>query len=213
MRAIIRTLAIAGLLGGVLAGCTTVGSSDFACPGRPEGVRCASALEVYQATESSDSVAATHTDALGDEPERAARVSARRQVPVNRSMASAEQASRHRRRDREQVRRSPPPVSSESTLATATTSRILPRIDKPVPVRTPARVMRVWIAPWEDKRGVFHSGGYAFVEIEARRWALGEPAKTEPARFFSMHDASVTSGEAGGEGHSAGERADGQRKP
>ena len=41
-----------------------------------------------------------------------------------------------------------------------------------VPLRSPARVMRIWIAPWEDSRGDLHAPGYLFTEIEPRHWAL-----------------------------------------
>ena len=49
-----------------------------------------------------------------------------------------------------------------------------------VPLRTPARVMRIWIAPWEDSRGDLHAPGYLFTEIEPRRWALDERDDTAP---------------------------------
>jgi conjugal transfer pilus assembly protein TraV len=63
----------------------------------------------------------------------------------------------------------------------------LPAIDKPIPIRTPAQVMRAWIAPWEDTQGRAHGGGYTFVEIETRRWLFGESESTiEPVRFFSI---------------------------
>jgi conjugal transfer pilus assembly protein TraV len=29
----------------------------------------------------------------------------------------------------------------------------VPKIDDPTPIRTPAQVMRIWIAPWEDSDG------------------------------------------------------------
>ena len=29
----------------------------------------------------------------------------------------------------------------------------VPKIDDPTPIRTPAQVMRIWIAPWEDSEG------------------------------------------------------------
>ena len=60
-----------GVLG--LGACATVGENDFACPGRPSGVRCASALEVYRATEGTDVIAATAGEALGDDPDKAVR--------------------------------------------------------------------------------------------------------------------------------------------
>lgn len=45
----------------------------------------------------------------------------------------------------------------------------------PRPIRTPAQVMRVWHAPMEDQRGVLHMATYSFVEVETRRWSVGEP--------------------------------------
>jgi conjugal transfer pilus assembly protein TraV len=62
------------------------------------------------------------------------------------------------------------------------TSPVLPRPEDPVPLRMPAQVMRVWIAPWEDSRGDLHAPGYLYTEIESRRWTLGAPA--EPDREF-----------------------------
>jgi conjugal transfer pilus assembly protein TraA len=62
------------------------------------------------------------------------------------------------------------------------TGPVLPRPEGPVPLRAPAQVMRVWIAPWEDSRGDLHAPGYLYTEIEPRRWTLGAPA--EPDREF-----------------------------
>ena len=61
------------------------------------------------------------------------------------------------------------------------TGPVLPRPEGPVPLRAPAQVMRVWIAPWEDSRGDLHAPGYLYTEIEPRRWTLGAPAEPEPA--------------------------------
>jgi conjugal transfer pilus assembly protein TraV len=47
-----------------------------------------------------------------------------------------------------------------------------------VPLRTPSRVLRVWIAPWEDTSGRLHVPGYTYAEIEPRRWSIGEAAAT-----------------------------------
>ena len=57
----------------------------------------------------------------------------------------------------------------------------LPRPEDPAALRVPARVMRIWIAPWEDSRGDLHAPGYLYTEIEPRRWALGAPAEAERA--------------------------------
>ena len=51
--------------------------------------------------------------------------------------------------------------------------RPTPTIKDPTPIREPARVMRIWIAPWEDKRGNLMVSGYVYTEVETRRWAIG----------------------------------------
>lgn len=49
-----------------------------------------------------------------------------------------------------------------------------PWLDKPLPVRSQARVMRVWVAPWEDQEGDLNAPGLVYTEIEPRRWNVGE---------------------------------------
>lgn len=41
------------------------------------------------------------------------------------------------------------------------------------PVRTPSTVMRVWLAPWVDRKDDLHIGQYIFTEIEERKWSIG----------------------------------------
>lgn len=44
----------------------------------------------------------------------------------------------------------------------------------PVPVREPARVMRIWVAPWiESKTDALHWPSYVYVEVEPRKWSFG----------------------------------------
>ena len=45
--------------------------------------------------------------------------------------------------------------------------------DEPIPVRTPPQVMRIWVAPYEDKEGDFVMSGYVYTEVSPRRWTLG----------------------------------------
>jgi hypothetical protein len=49
-----------------------------------------------------------------------------------------------------------------------------------VPLRSPARVMRIWIAPWEDSRGDLHAPGYLYTEIDPRHWALDDRDDAAP---------------------------------
>lgn len=43
------------------------------------------------------------------------------------------------------------------------------------PIRTPAQVMRVWVAPWIDSQDNLHMNGFVYTEVAQRRWAFGEP--------------------------------------
>jgi conjugal transfer pilus assembly protein TraV len=53
------------------------------------------------------------------------------------------------------------------------------------PIRLPPRVIRIWIAPWEDSDGDLHQPSYIYSEISPRRgrWLFGEKETitTQPA--------------------------------
>jgi conjugal transfer pilus assembly protein TraV len=51
-----------------------------------------------------------------------------------------------------------------------------PTIRDPTPIREPAKVMRIWIAPWEDLRGNLMVSNYVYTEVENRRWSIGGTA-------------------------------------
>ena len=44
-----------------------------------------------------------------------------------------------------------------------------------VPNRTPAQILRIWIAPWIDKQGNWHSGGVVMTDIAPREWQSAIP--------------------------------------
>ena len=48
------------------------------------------------------------------------------------------------------------------------------RAEDTMPVYIPPHVIRLWIAPWQDARGVFHSEKYVYVLTGRGRWAIGE---------------------------------------
>lgn len=54
-----------------------------------------------------------------------------------------------------------------------------PRIDDPTPIRTPSKVMRIWVAPWEDGDGDLNVSGFVFTELEQRRWMIGRSAPAQ----------------------------------
>ena len=45
---------------------------------------------------------------------------------------------------------------------------------EPVPVLEQAKVMRIWIAPWEDSKKDLHWPSYLFTEIHPRKWSFGK---------------------------------------
>ena len=77
-----------------------------------------------------------------------------------------------------------PPKVSAAVKATVSSNmpnpqlQPVPKIDDPTPIRTPAQVMRIWIAPWEDSDGDLMVSNYVFTELEPRRWMIGKSAPT-----------------------------------
>ncbi len=50
----------------------------------------------------------------------------------------------------------------------------LPEVDTPLPIRTPPKVMRIRVFPWEDNSRDLNTGGYVYTEVEGRQWTIGE---------------------------------------
>lgn len=42
-----------------------------------------------------------------------------------------------------------------------------------LPIRTPAQVMRIWVAPWENAEGDLMMSGLVYTEVQKRRWQVG----------------------------------------
>lgn len=56
---------------------------------------------------------------------------------------------------------------------------------KPVPIRTPAQIMRVWIAPYEAENGNLQAPGYVYTEVEPRRWIYPNDPNAHNPRVFA----------------------------
>jgi len=70
------------------------------------------------------------------------------------------------------------PSISGSKMSQPPQRQPVPKIDDPTPIRTPAQVMRIWIAPWEDSDGDLMVSNYVYTELEPRRWMIGKSAPT-----------------------------------
>ncbi|RCS68655.1 type IV conjugative transfer system protein TraV [Vibrio casei] len=152
--------AVMGLgLVATLSGCTlfNVGSGDYACPGMPDGVQCMSARDVYAATNDG-------------------------QVP--RPMIAGEE-DHEEHNDHEEHKEN---IGKKGSGDVVIDTYVAPRLpNKPIPIRTPAQVMRIWVAPWEDTNGDLIVTGYIYTEIEPRRWVVGESESETEASFRPLH--------------------------
>ena len=147
-RAIVPLAAAAGAL--MLAGCSafSVGSSSsFSCPGMP-GVMCQTPQQVYAQT--SGSAMPPNVFPSGGGATGGA-------VAPAQGVANAS-------------------GMTMLGLPAAGNPMLQPITGAPMPLREPSRVMRVWIAPWiEKKTDHLHWPTYVFAEVQPRKWTVGKP--------------------------------------
>ncbi len=141
----------------VLGGCSAFGNDTFHCPANVDGATCMSAREVYGATHVADRVSPNYKDGKPIGPHAAVTQS----QASGRGLADYQTAAQ---------------ASSDSpTPAVVDKYRPpLPEVDVPLPVRVPAKVMRIRIFPWEDNARDLNAGSVVFTEVEGRTWTLGE---------------------------------------
>lgn len=145
-------LSIAALPGCAVSG----GKRDFACP-EPDGVSCRSAMEVYEALDHGEELVPGKSAA----PENHAEP----------STARVRQASVIEGADGVLSFDAPVPAPQPAPVVRAASDES--------PLRTPAKVMRIWIAPWEDRHGDLVMASHVYTEIEGRRWRVAAPAPAE----------------------------------
>ena len=134
----------------LLTGCSTasgIGKGDFSCAGPTPGTACIDSMTVYEIT---------------SDPELQKAVVAE----LQRAAANEEDVDPH-----EVLAR----IRAQQTPTVGSASSIVEPITQPKPILKPAQVVRIWIAPWVDRKGDLHMPGYVFSEITPRRWELGEP--------------------------------------
>lgn len=156
-----------------LSGCSVlgVGESEFSCSGLPDKVGCLSARDMYEGTAYGGDVYDTRSSQ-----------SAGRQTHPDGKIVSYDSSSPTRRAitKEERLFGDFPRTSSRNSTDSTRIDTIVRKVEdryvapstptKPVPVRTPAQVMRIWIAPWEDKTENLRVSSYVFTEIEKRKW-------------------------------------------
>jgi conjugal transfer pilus assembly protein TraV len=156
---------LAPLLLGACSG-LGIGASEYSCSGMPQGVACKSAREVYELTNTRDRVSGMD---LAQEEERKAASWTGNPAQVH-AMRAAAQAD---------------PTALGGAPVGYGAMPVAYTDDGRVPIRTPAVVMRVWVAPYQDAKGDLHMPGLVFSEVEPRKWQVGLPdeASGSPSAF------------------------------
>lgn len=141
-------IALLACLTASTTGCSflQIGESDYGCKGMPNGVTCMSARDVYQLTENENF---------------------RQEVEAQSSVKGEGDGG---------TKKTPEDVS-EAPVVVGGERYVVPRPARnPVPIRSQATVMRIWVAPWENSSGDLIVPGFMYTEIEPRRWEIGVPA-------------------------------------
>tara|TARA_R110001583_G_scaffold118370_4_gene269726 strand:+ start:770 stop:1315 length:546 start_codon:yes stop_codon:yes gene_type:complete len=161
MKIIAKTSLSVVLIGSaLLSGCASLGygEPDYSCSGIPNGLKCMSATEVYEMTNSGNPI----YEGLGGE------------LVVNEEVATyvdSQESPKTKAVSIEAKR------LEEQIAMYGSPARVpVPNVNTdPIPVRTPAVVMKIWVAPWEDGNGDLITSGYVHTEVEPRRWQVGLP--------------------------------------
>lgn len=148
MNSKLKSFVLLASLGLLVNGCSSlgIGEDEFSCPGKPGSPQCKSSWELYEMTSNGNVPASAQfstTDSDAQEQEN-------------------EQGVKH------------DGFVNTNQADFVIDNYVAPRLpDRPVPVRTPSQVMRIWFAPYDDVDGDFIVSGYAYTEVEPRRWTLG----------------------------------------
>lgn len=203
-----RSLKIAAVAFVLLAlnGCASFTSDKFACPA-PDGFACMNPVEVYEATNDINSVdeEAKKLSGKGKRNRRekqAQTIIVQAPSPVDAPAAQPVVVGPDRccapvlagiqmgQNDSLSLARPESPIAASLADAVVMnrTASNANRYEIPEgnAYRSEARIMRIYVAPWEDEEGDLHMGGHIYSEIEPRKWRIGQRASDESMNTFSL---------------------------
>lgn len=136
------------------SGCANmgIGEAEYNCSGIPDGVRCMSTQNAYELTNDDDYRERVHEEAM------------RTKAIIEGDYDPEDYAESAM----------PSPDVAAKRYDTPIPGVVPFPVKKVLPLRTPAKVMRIAMRAWESKDGALHVPGYVYTEIEARRWMIGE---------------------------------------
>lgn len=161
-----------------LSGCSAlnIGAEQFSCDGMPGSVYCHSARDVYEMTNDGVVPVAVKKDegAYNEECDdcvRAEDVNPDLRRKMGKSVDGETSYAVGEDGEELTVVQRQATGSGSGTRDEIIANYVAPALpDHPVPIRTPAQVMRIWIAPYVDTTGDLMAPGYVYTEIEPRRW-------------------------------------------
>lgn len=148
-----------------LAGCSIVGQSESSCPGKPNGYVCKGPREVYELTNSKTTLFDGSQDGLEDDGKKG-------DAAGNNADASGAVVE----------------LPAAGVIPSNSYSIYQDNLSAPEPlaVRADARVLRVLFAAYEDDSQSLNMPGYAYVEVEPKRWLVGAAANKQPAKIIPL---------------------------
>lgn len=170
--AALRAVALAGML--ALSGCSNLsgvgGESKYACKA-PEGVAC-------------DSVSGTYANALHNN------------LPSQRQQQSVEASATTSAPSQSTMPRHVPLAAAP---AVATTGTPIPT-QVANPLRSQARVLRLWTKPWEDADGDLYDQGYVYVQVSTGQWLIDHVQRQIRDTYAPLRPPPKTAEAAGSQG-------------
>lgn len=170
-----RAAGFAALAAGIagLSGCSylQVGEEEFSCSGMPGSIYCHSSREVYEATNDGTVPSPMRPGAAyNEECEDCVK------SELDGGPAQGDDSGGLRLGESDAGAK---PVRTARTEDDVIRNYVTPALpERPVPIRTPSQVMRIWVAPFVDEAGDFHAPGFVYTEIEPRRWVLAKEHET-----------------------------------
>jgi len=148
----------------LFAGCASVlntaGESEFSCPGLPNGVLCKTPAAVYKSTHGELPVSDFDT-AIGAPAIASSLPSTVNDVPL--PVHPGDGATK-----------TPMQPSTAMMAIQGAGGFMAARKGDPRPVREPAKIVRIWIAPWIDRDDNLHLAQLQYTEVAPRTWTIGK---------------------------------------
>lgn len=152
-----------------MSGCAWLnpGEEEFACSGMPGSVFCHSARDVYEKTNSGLVPSPINGNTYNKDCKDCVRAEDENPELLaedggNSGSSSSSSSRSHRGSSGKTL-----DVTDDEIINNYVTPYLPTR---PVPVRTPAQIMRIWVGPYVDSNGDLVAPGIVYTEIEPRKW-------------------------------------------